>query len=106
VVGAETAAEWLLEQEVEEAAMKSTAQYWEPVWGVLKRYWKPMRQGGRRISPMPSSVCGGMMRRKYQRTRNRVPSQHRVASLLEDERPSFQQIALWIRRLVSAAIDD
>jgi hypothetical protein len=39
------AAEWQLEQEVEEAAMKSTAQYWEPVWGVLERYWKPMRQG-------------------------------------------------------------
>jgi hypothetical protein len=33
------------------------------------------------------------MRRKYQLTRNRVQSQNRLESLLEDERPSFQQIA-------------
>jgi transposase len=37
-------AEWLLEQEVEEVVMESTAQYWKPVWGVLERYWKPTRQ--------------------------------------------------------------
>jgi hypothetical protein len=37
-------AAWLLEQEVEEAVMESTAQYWKPVWGALERYWKPTRQ--------------------------------------------------------------
>lgn len=37
-------AEWLLEQEVDEAVMESTAQYWKPVWATLERYWKPMRQ--------------------------------------------------------------
>src|SRR5246500_860657 len=37
-------AAWLLEQEVEEVAMESTAQYWKPVWGALERYWKPIRQ--------------------------------------------------------------
>ena len=37
-------AQWLLEQEVEEVVMESTAQYWKPVWGVLERYWKPTRQ--------------------------------------------------------------
>ena len=37
-------AEWLLEQEVEEVVMESTAQYWKPVWGALERFWKPMRQ--------------------------------------------------------------
>jgi len=31
-------AEWLLEQEVEEAVMESTAQYWKPVWGALERF--------------------------------------------------------------------
>ena len=25
--------EWLIEQQVEEAVMESTAQYWKPVWG-------------------------------------------------------------------------
>ncbi len=37
-------AEWLLEQEVEEVVMESTAQYWKPVWEALERYWKPLRQ--------------------------------------------------------------
>jgi hypothetical protein len=35
---------WLLDQEVEEAVMESTAQYWKPVWEALERYWKPLRQ--------------------------------------------------------------
>jgi len=35
---------WLLEQEVEEVVMESTAQYWKPVWEVLERYWKPIRE--------------------------------------------------------------
>jgi transposase len=37
-------AAWLVEQEVEEAVMESTAQYWKPVWEALERYWKPIRQ--------------------------------------------------------------
>jgi transposase len=37
-------AAWLLEQEVEEVVMESTAQYWKPVWEALERYWKPLRQ--------------------------------------------------------------
>ena len=37
-------AAWLLEQEVEETVMESTAQYWKPVWEALERYWKPLRQ--------------------------------------------------------------
>jgi len=37
-------AAWLLEQEVEEVVMESTAQYWKPVWEVLERYWKPLGQ--------------------------------------------------------------
>jgi transposase len=35
---------WLLEREVEEAVMESTAQYWKPVWEALEQYWKPLRQ--------------------------------------------------------------
>jgi transposase len=37
-------AEWLVQQEVEEVVMESTAQYWRPVWAALERYWKPVRQ--------------------------------------------------------------
>ena len=36
--------EWLIEQQVEEVVMESTAQYWQPVWGALERYWKPICQ--------------------------------------------------------------
>ena len=35
-------ADWLLEHQVEEVAMESTAQYWKPVWETLERYWKPV----------------------------------------------------------------
>src|SRR5436309_12946068 len=37
-------AAWLVEQQVEEVVMESTAQYWKPVWGALERYWKPIAQ--------------------------------------------------------------
>ena len=36
--------EWLIDQQVEEIVMESTAQYWKPVWGALERYWKPICQ--------------------------------------------------------------
>ena len=37
-------AEWLIEQQVEEVVMESTAQNWKPVWGAMERYWKPSRE--------------------------------------------------------------
>src|SRR2546421_5436721 len=37
-------AAWLIEHEVEEVVMESTAQYWQPVWGALERYWRPICQ--------------------------------------------------------------
>ena len=37
-------ADWLVEREVEEVVMESTAQYWKPVWATLERAWKPMAQ--------------------------------------------------------------
>src|SRR6201997_5236629 len=46
-------AEWLIEHEVEEVVMESTAQYWKSVWGALDWYWKPScqkREGAGRMS--------------------------------------------------------
>src|SRR5580692_5793804 len=37
-------AAWLIEREVQEVVMESTAQYWKPVWRVLERRWKPACQ--------------------------------------------------------------
>lgn len=40
-----TLAEWLLEQQVVEVVMESTAQYWKPVWETLERCWAPVTPG-------------------------------------------------------------
>src|SRR5215813_2562172 len=46
-------AEWFIEQQVSEVVMESTAQYWQPVWGALERYWKPIFR--KRNGPRPDS---------------------------------------------------
>ena len=52
-------AAWLLEQEVEEVVMESTAQYWKPVWGALERYWKPLLpEAGRRTPDVGNAASG------------------------------------------------
>jgi hypothetical protein len=33
-------AEKLVQDQVQEVVMESTAQYWKPVWEALERYWK------------------------------------------------------------------
>src|SRR5262245_53647311 len=38
-------AEWFVAQEVEEAVMESTAQYWRRVWAALERHWRPRLRG-------------------------------------------------------------
>jgi transposase len=48
--------EWLIEQQVEEVAMESTAQYWQPVWGALERYWSPTRQKQEGAGPMSGKL--------------------------------------------------
>jgi transposase len=37
-------ADWLVEREVEEVVMESTAQYWRPVWEALEQHWRPQRR--------------------------------------------------------------
>ena len=49
-------AQWLLEREVQEVVMESTAQYWKPVWGALERYWKPICQKQEWASPMSGTL--------------------------------------------------
>src|SRR5258707_2646792 len=47
---------WLLEQQIEEVVMESTAQYWKPVWGALERYWKPICQKREVAGPMSGAL--------------------------------------------------
>jgi transposase len=49
-------ADWLLEQEVEEVVMESTAQYWKPVWGALELYWKPVRSNREGARPQSGAL--------------------------------------------------
>jgi transposase len=49
-------AEWLIEQQVEEIVMESTAQYWKPVWGALERYWRPSCQQREGAGPMSGTL--------------------------------------------------
>ena len=49
-------AEWLIQQEVEEAVMESTAQYWKPLWGALERYWKPIYQKRKSAGPTSGTL--------------------------------------------------
>ena len=46
-------AEWLVEQQVREVVMESTAQYCQPVWAALERYWKPISE--KQKGPGPKS---------------------------------------------------
>ena len=49
-------ANWLIEQQVEEVVMESTAQYWKPVWGALEQYWKPSGQKREGSGPMSGTL--------------------------------------------------
>ena len=49
-------ANWLIEQQVEEVVMESTAQYWKPVWGALEQYWKPTGQKREGSVPMSGTL--------------------------------------------------
>jgi hypothetical protein len=48
--------EWLIEQQVEEVVLESTAQYWKPVWGELERYWKPTCKKRENAGPMSGAL--------------------------------------------------
>jgi len=49
-------AAWLVEQQVEEVVMESTAQYWRPVWEALERYWKPLFQKREGAGPLSGTL--------------------------------------------------
>src|ERR1019366_5604594 len=48
--------EWLIEQQVEEVVMESTAQYWKPVWEALERFWKGKSQSREGASRMAGTL--------------------------------------------------
>ena len=49
-------ADWLVEQQVEEVVMESTAQYWRPVWEALERDWQSIRQQREAAAPTAGAL--------------------------------------------------
>jgi transposase len=49
-------AAWLIEREVQEAVMESTAQYWRPLWAVLEQFWRPVMQQRPGAGPMSGKL--------------------------------------------------
>jgi transposase len=49
-------ADWLVEREVEEVVMESTAQYWRPVWEALERQWQPQRRQREGAGPVSGTL--------------------------------------------------
>jgi len=81
-------AAWLVEQEAEEVAMESTAQYWKPVWGALERYWKPLREkreGARRRSGTLHLAQAQSNRGRRGRKRDFVDAERLVKRLVARE---------------------
>jgi transposase len=81
-------AEWLLQQEVEEAVMESTAQYWKPVWEALERYWKPFcqkRLGAGSTSGMLHLAQAQSNRGRRGRKRDFPDAERLVKRLVADE---------------------
>ncbi len=63
----ERLAEWLLEYDVSEVVMESTAQYWKPVWFALERYWQAVAR------PAEGSAEAGRKLHLAQAQSNRGP---------------------------------
>ena len=49
-------ATWLVEREVEEVVMESTALYWRPVWDALERDWQPLRRTHEAAGPTAGAL--------------------------------------------------
>lgn len=51
-----TLADWLVQREVEEVVMESTAQYWRPVWEALELHWRPKRRAREGATPVSGTL--------------------------------------------------
>ena len=49
-------ADWLVEHEVDEVVMESTAQYWRPVWEALEQHWRPQRRALTSAPPLAGTL--------------------------------------------------
>ena len=57
--------EWLVEHEVEEVVMESTAHYWRPGWDALERDWQPTRLTLSFVPDVTQRLWRTVTRRQY-----------------------------------------
>jgi hypothetical protein len=74
-------ADWMIQLEVQEAVMESTAQYWKPVWEALERYWKPGCRERTSAGPMSGTL------HLAQAQANRAPLAPELIAPLSHRRP-------------------
>ena len=76
-------AEWLIEREVDEVVMESTAQYWRPVWAALERALAAAR-AGRAAGPARRRAASGAgaVEPRAARTEARFPDAERLVKRL------------------------
>ena len=55
---------WLVERQVDEVVMESTAQYWRPVWEALELHWRPQRRGEPPVGDAPPRTSTIQSRRR------------------------------------------
>jgi transposase len=81
-------AEWLIERDVEEVVMESTAQYWKPVWAALERYRKPIRQKRKDTGPSSGTLHlaqAQLNRGRHGRKKDFPDAERLVERLVADE---------------------
>jgi hypothetical protein len=91
---------WLVEQGVEEVVMESTAQYWQPVWGTLERYWKPTCQKREGAGPMSGAL------HLAQAQSNRGPRGRKKVLQLCDALDACRELHPVYRRLLKMALEE
>ena len=80
-------AQWLVEQEVEEVVMESTAQYWRPVWEALEQSWQPAMRKREQISKLSGTLhlCQAQSNRAPRGRKKDFPDAERLVKRLVAE---------------------
>src|SRR5512140_1381746 len=80
-------AAWLLEQEVEEVVMESTAQYWRPVWEALEQFWQSAMRNREQSAKMSGTLhlCQAQSNRAPRGRKRDFPDAERLVKRLVAE---------------------
>jgi transposase len=80
-------AQWLVQQQVEEVVMESTAQYWRPVWESLEQFWQPAMRSREEMAKMSGTLhlCQAQSNRAPRGRKKDFPDAERLVKRLVAE---------------------